>query len=50
MMTVIEYMRVCGTKTVQVRISYTQQNLEIAKQEAVGGEYTLKEVSGDGVC
>ncbi len=49
-MKVIEYAYVCGTKTLQVRISYSEENLQIAKREAVDGVYTVREVPEDGVC
>lgn len=49
-MTVIEYMRQCGEYTVQVMISYNEKNLQVAKNEAIDGAYTVKEVADNGLC
>lgn len=48
-MKVIEYQYVCGEKTLQVWLSYNQENLELAKKESADGTYTIKEVPGDGI-
>ena len=50
MMTVIVYLRACGSSLVQVMLSYNEENLTIARRESRDGTYTLKEVDGFGVC
>lgn len=49
-MTVIVYFRTCGKGLVQVLLSHSEENLEIARKEAWDGTYTLKEVDDLGVC
>lgn len=51
-MKVIKYQMLQGDKPCNVTIDYNEENLEIAKNEAINGEYTVEETDttiSDGV-
>ena len=46
-MKVIVYHRLLGEELVKVAISYSETNLDIARQEAYDGTYKVEEVAAD---